>query len=214
MQSVERDKKRRGLKVIMKLRSHTISDWASALHLAAYCDRLGVVELLVEHGVALDPHVFHWAAEGDSKDGVEFPVQSGVNPDQVTDPFWRRGETAVHIAARRDNSAIAETLLNHHARTNIKARHPQTVLHRAGISVLTLLNSRGLVHSQLNNNGYSKMHQCIQYSYSEFACLLIDAGVDINTTNWEGKTPVQTAAEKGLSRVVEKLVEKGATRPS
>jgi ankyrin repeat protein len=39
--------------------------------------------------------------------------------------------------------------------------------------------------------------------------LLLDAGVDINTTNWEGKTPVQTAAEKGLSRVVEKLVEKG-----
>jgi ankyrin repeat protein len=183
MQSVERDKKRRGLKVIMKLRSHTISNWASALHLAAYCDRLGVVELLVEHRVSLDPYVLHWAAEGDSEDGVEFPVQSGVNPDQVTDPFWRRGETAVHIAARRDNSAIAETLLNHHARTNIKASHLQTVLHRAGISVLTLLNSRGLVHSQLNNNGYSKMHQCIQYSYSEFACLLIDAGVDINTTN-------------------------------
>jgi len=104
----------------MKLRSHTISDWASALYLAAYYDRLGVVDLLVEHGVALDPHVLHWAAEGDSKDVVEFLIQSGVNLDQVTDPFWRQGETALHIAARRDNSAIAETLLNHHARTDIR----------------------------------------------------------------------------------------------
>ncbi|PMD20733.1 hypothetical protein NA56DRAFT_704533 [Hyaloscypha hepaticicola] len=62
-------------------------DWASALYLAAYYDRLGVVDLLVEHGVALDPHVLHWAAEGDSKDVVEFLIQSGVNLDQVTDPF-------------------------------------------------------------------------------------------------------------------------------
>lgn len=120
----------------------------------------------------------------------------------------------MHIAARRDNSAIAETLLNHHARTDIKASHLQIVLHRAGILVLTLLIGRGLVHSQLNNYEYSKMHQCIQYYYFEFACLLIDSVVDINTTNWEGKTLVQTAVEKGLSRVVEKLVEKGATRPS
>jgi hypothetical protein len=44
------------------------------LYLAAYYDRLGVVELLVEHEVALDPHVLHWAAEGDSKDVVEFLI--------------------------------------------------------------------------------------------------------------------------------------------
>ena len=62
----------------MKLRSHTISDWASALHVAAYYDRLGVVELLVEHGVAVDLHVLHWAAEGDSKDVVEFLIQQDL----------------------------------------------------------------------------------------------------------------------------------------
>jgi ankyrin repeat protein len=92
----------------------------------------------------------------------------------------RAGETALHYAARTEDIALVQLLLDRGA--NIKAK---------------------------NNNGRTALHIAVENENTAVVQLLLDWGADVNAKDWLVETALHAAAEHGSEAIVQLLLDRG-----
>ena len=155
---------------------------ATALHAAAYADRLAVVNRLVQRGasvVAKDNHGYlplHMAAEAGALDVVLLLRARGSPVDCST----AAGLTAVELASARGHVAVVRELL------------------RKG-AVLEAPPAR--------KRSDSLLHIAARHGQLDLVGFLLGLGLSPNAVNASGRTPLHVAVEAGHAAVVAKLME-------
>ena len=155
---------------------------ATALHAAAYADRLAVVKRLVQRGasvVAKDNEGYlplHMAAEAGALDVVVFLRQRGSPVDCNTGA----GVTAVELASAHGHVAVMQALL------------------RMGAVLEAPLAKK---------RSDSPLHIAAKHGQVDVVSFLLDMGMSPNGVNASGQTPLLLAVESGHASVVRKLME-------
>lgn len=132
-----------------------------------------------------------------------------------------KGETALHIAARKDHSHVIEYLIAMGADVNAKKENGNTPVcevipaDTAHIfRTVTMMVSKGAdIHVQ-NNEGNTLLHlSCLQanshtsYQLAEF---FVNEGLSVHTANKKGQTPLHLAVWSGHVNIVQMLIAQGA----
>ena len=124
-------------------------------------------------------------------------------------------ESQLHLAVRQDLCYIAESLLDHGMDPDIKTPDGSTPLHwatiRGNLPLVELLLKRGAGIDAQNCARETVLHTCLQYnSHSEIISFLLRWGISLNEMDSQGRTSLHLAAQRGLSKAVMSMVEKGA----
>lgn len=214
---------RKGADIRTKYRSGT-----SPLHLAASRGLTGVVQLLLARGVPVndsgaDGAPLDEAAWNGHADAARALIAAGANVNRRNE---ETGATALHAAAAKGHTEVAQLLLDAHADLdaldNSGATPLDDALHYRQIKVANLLLSRGgkMNFSQLRGAaparpegigqaGPRALHDAILRGQAELVAVLIEQGADVNAPGPQGTTPMEDACLKGFAEIVEMLLAKG-----
>ncbi|ESO83612.1 hypothetical protein LOTGIDRAFT_169079 [Lottia gigantea] len=136
------------------------------------------------------------------------------------------GKTALHSAARADDSSLMEMIINKGCAVNLQVcsvlcKDPNInpgLVNREGFNALQLAVFKGhsfavdkilgvadkSVVNVKNWNGNTLLHIAIEKNNTDYAKLLIEKGnADINSKNIQGQTPLWLAAKKGCLESVQ-----------
>lgn len=113
------------------------------------------------------------------------------------------GNTPLHHSV---NEATTQALLNAGADVNAVNNHSATPLHysaQAGAAhMIELLHDRGADMDAQDENGHSPLHHSVNGVTTQ---ALLDAGVNVNSVNNYGATPLHYAAEAGRGHMLKPL---------
>ena len=164
------------------------------LHYAASLDLSNVAQILLEAGMSADARI------KDDNEALSSTVRQtllnfGPFPKMLR---WRRGETALHVAAMADSPNVAGALIDRGADVSAKNIRGDVPLHLAAWTnareVAVLLIDRGADVNAKNYDGTTPLHWAAWENASEVSVLLIDRGADVNANDNEGFTPLHWAA--------------------
>jgi ankyrin repeat protein len=142
-----------------------------------------------------------------------------------------RGETALHLAAKRGKTYAVQMLLEKGASEYCETKNQKTPLtlalengheRTANLLKLTkpfsrimktprLLTQNGISHEDLKNNNEFRLHLAAYSGNVKKVKLLIDEGEIVNAVTNNRETPLHIAAFKGNVDIAELLIEKGAS---
>ena len=125
-----------------------------------------------------------------------------------------KGQTDLHIAARRNLPVLALSLLNQGAAVDAKSNNGWTPLHWAafidGSSVAQVLLSNGAAVDAKSNNGWTPLHRAAYKDGSSVAQVLLSNGAAVDAKSNNGWTPLHWAAFIDGSSVAQVLLSNGA----
>jgi len=164
---------------------------------------------------------FLWAVRAGRREAAALLLAAGVDPDQRIS-----GETPLHAAAYRGDSAMVALLLRHGAKVDAAGRNGATALHRAvgypegsdatapmspeRLAVVRLLLESGASGRARGFLGDTPLHLAASQGYAEAVALLVEHGADVGARNDSRSTPLHDAAMQGRGDVVSLLLAKGA----
>ncbi|CAL4085443.1 unnamed protein product [Meganyctiphanes norvegica] len=210
------------------------------IHIATQAQKLESLKTLLKNGAqvtlldSVGETALHSAVAERWQDGILELLQHGASPDKFSEPKSPIQElcpqTALHIAVKKGDNQSAALLLRKSPDLSLCDGLEQTILHMAAqahsIKLLTRLLHDPSCHnmiSQKDVKGNSVLHVAIQNSNIEeeqedemdntilkVVDLLIKNGIDVNSTNLDGESPVYIAAKNRLPKVAKKLFESGA----
>jgi ankyrin repeat protein len=153
------------------------------------------------------------AAMKDDRDAVRALLKQGADAGAAQGD----GMTALHWAAERGDSELAEMLLyagaNAGAVTRIGQYTPLHLAAKAGNAavVAALLKGGASVAARTTTSGVTPLHLAASAGSPEVVKALIDAGADVNARESEwGQTPLIFAASLNRAEVIRALLAKGA----
>ncbi|KAL3900854.1 MAG: hypothetical protein SGPRY_012381 [Prymnesium sp.] len=117
---------------------------------------------------------------------------------------------ALHLAAAEGNVQAVEVLLNAHADPNMKDRWGGTPLRDAvregHVKVAQMIRDAGgrLAFSQAEE--FAEMSARVQNSDGDGISMLVDCGVDVNETDYLGRTALHVAASTGRANMAKLLL--------
>lgn len=158
-------------------------DGESALHMAAYHNRLDMVNVLL--GAKADPNALDRKGKTplrrayDSPDVAAALLAAGADPNAAD----KNGNTALHRAAEDDHVDVAGPLLAASANPNL-----------------------------LNDDDLSPLHTAAIFGKAHIAKLLLGAGAEVDSKGCGGNTALHFAAYGGCQQVGKVLLEAGADR--
>ena len=163
----------------------------TALHAAVLRSQVQLVEALLEHGADLNAVVEHGTP------GRRFSADYSIRSQQIgTDAFW--------LAAKYGEVEILRTLAEHGA-------DPFVVHSNMSTLQVAIGNSGPSSQDRRDRSGNAAPDRAEEEQRTlELARILIDLGVDVNTANRRGETPLHDAVRKRFGSVVEFLVARGA----
>lgn len=150
------------------------------------------------------------AVEENSLQRARDALARGANPNVP----YIDGETVLMVAARNDNPAMIDLLLENDANPRMSDDEDNTALHwaarRASGDTLSLLiqgtlDAGGDLDS-LNANGETPLVVAVRQDNAEAVRLLIDAGADVDVTDFTGRSARDWGAVS-RSRTIRNLVE-------
>ena len=187
-------------------------DWTD-LHYAALLNLPGVVEALIDAGMAADVRLkTGWLPFGDALKVTLAALEHG-------DEFktWKaRGKTPLMVAAVADARAAAEALLAQGADIEAKSDYGLTPLHWAAYGnareTTELLLTKGADIKATDNQRATPLHWAarVRGDARETAAFLLAKGADIKATDDGGSTPLHWAALGNSRKTAELLLATGA----
>lgn len=197
-----------------------IGEGRTPLHWAVANRHPAVVRYLLEHGAPLELGArsdrgstpLHLAADLGDPALIGLLLDAGADL-QAEDLFQL---TPLHRAAQADRLEALEYLLARGADPNARDRVGKTPLmlacrHRSADLVARLLDA-GADPGAHSVTGMTAVHYAAQYSPAALQ-ILADRGVDLDTPDREGQTPLMTLARGGIARnwpAIQLLLEQGA----
>ena len=131
-----------------------------------------------------------------------------------TEIAWQDNDdsmTPIHCAVQNGHLEVVRAIIEHDpGLVNIGIEFDQTPLYDAitygqvDIARLLLENN-----ARISEHDFS-LHVAVRNNCFESVCLLVEAGIDLDTLDGEGYAPLHRAAENGRLDIVNKLIEHGA----
>ncbi|XP_062068558.1 ankyrin repeat domain-containing protein 31 isoform X2 [Lepus europaeus] len=139
----------------------------------------------------------------------EASVLLGKFPEKKTAGINKRnarGESRLHLAARRGNLSLVKTLIDSGANVNLKDHAGWTPLHEAsqkGCSdvIIELLNAGANVNCG-NLDGILPLHDAVANSHLQAAEILLQHGADPNQKHHNKKTALDEAGDEGMRELL------------
>jgi len=195
------------------------NDGWSALHWAAYMNRLDVIKVLIENGadVNIRERIYnvtplHRAVCKGHLDAAKFLIDKGAD---VKIKF-KNGGTMLHSPGTFET---AKLLIDNGADVNAKDDHGITPLH--SIAVKDNLNTVQKVLFEKNGGtvntyktDFEKYQDAAEKVTTEIAELLIKNGADVNAKDEKGNTPLSNAKAANNKALIELLEKYNATAAS
>jgi ankyrin repeat protein len=184
------------------------SDLIREFMIAAHNDLQKVKEMLAEHPDWININ-YDWGPGG-----WETPIQAGAHMGnrEITEYLLSQGAPMIIVAAamlgRIDD--VKKILDADPTQANARGGHGIRLMFHAAMSgnveVAKLLKERGC-----SEDYDSALHGAIMFGHYEMVKWLLENGAqDVNATDFQGKTPLTIAEEKGLTQIAELLRARGA----
>jgi ankyrin repeat protein len=186
------------------------NDGWSALHWAAYMNRLDVIKLLIENGVDVnirdrinDVTPLYWAVHKGHLDAAKLLIAKGAD---VKIKF-KNGGTILHGPGTLET---AKLLIDNRADVNAKDDHGTTPLHsiadKGGLNAVqrVLFDKNGGTVDTYKTD-FEKYRDAAEKVTAEIAELLIKNGADINAKDEKGNTPLSLAKAAKNKALIELL---------
>ncbi|KAH0559956.1 hypothetical protein GP486_003522 [Trichoglossum hirsutum] len=199
------------------LSEHTNCPGRTALHFAAEKGYEQLVRLLLDtssdQDIEIDlDSILLLAARNGHAGIVKFLLERGVDPNAAGD----NGVTALHESAIGGFDSTVLLLLEHGADIKAKTRDQETPIylsskHGHESTSRILMEKFGSFKPAQPYEYEQALHSAAGNGEEACVLLLLKLGFDPDgNTNGIGETPLHSAAEKGLSSIVEALLEHGA----
>lgn len=160
----------------------------------------------------------HWAARyGHTRVAEILLRHSCINKQDSSNGF-----TPLHLAVRARQAAVIDVLLRNNADVNIQDKEHNTPLHLAAKKncwqIVAKLLQAGAKVSIKDRDQQSPLHCAVVKKREEArlseqcktVSLLLDAGLDVNSVDELGWTPLHEAAIHGNANMIKLLLSKGA----
>ena len=179
---------------------------ATPLHWAASGTAPFFVKLLLEHGGDQDAKdiygrtPLHWVARSGKGSSVDHLTKAGAFVEQSDHEGFR----PLHRAAWYANISALKDLVYNKANVNASNDAGQTALH--------LVVKGFVLDSEIQDTALLRLRfETLNFKhYAKIAGFLARHEVDMNHTDFKGRTPMHIAAVRGFSPLVEKLFELGS----
>jgi ankyrin repeat protein len=201
-------------------------DGMTALHWAAWHDRMDAATLLIEHGADADASnrygvtPLSLACQNGNPKLVRALLEAGANA-KTSLPG---GETVLMIAARTGRIGAVEALLDRRADVNAKDRRGQTAVMWAAsegrADVVSLLIEHGADFQTPLRSGFTPLFFAVREGRTDAVRVLLKAGVDVNEAMRpksgggraprDGMSPLLLAVENGHFELAVDLLQAGA----
>lgn len=202
----------------------------TALHLAAKCGSVGIVEqLLLLKGIEsmhLDTDRFlpvHRAAANGHAEIVSLLLGTGDSTNIINSQN-RSGQTLLHLASHNGHSRVVQLLLEGDGfqsslpiDLNITDSKKQTALHLAAYKgyagiVKMLLARVGVNVNIVDLSKQTALHLATYKGYAGMVKMILDrVDVDVNIVDWKKQTALHLAAYKGYAGIVKMIVASNHT---
>jgi len=166
--------------------------------------------------------LIHFPAKAGDLEAVQCIIKGGGKADQRDTKYDNVGVTAALVAAQHGHPEIVKYLMQNGADPNTAEYGPPTEagnmpLHQAarfggskGLEMAEYLLGIGAKVDYKGSGGWSALTYAAERNNVAIALKLIEAGADVNWSDWDMGTPVHRAAKNGHVDVIRVLVENGA----
>ena len=184
------------------------------LHYAALRNHKEVVEFLIDKGAnikPLPPDLLQLVCWSGYREMAEFLIQKGANVDAEDNCDE---ESSLYAVWNNQQDAL-ELLLAHGADVNAADLWGWSLLHYTACygqleMTRTLLNNGADPNIIERGTGQTPLHCAVGRGQKTVAEMLLVHRANVNVKDWDGKTPMSLAKEKGHTEIVELLRKHGA----
>jgi ankyrin repeat protein len=198
------------------VRSRSLTDDATPLHLASRFGHRDVTRFLLERGVdhsAWDKYGYtplHQASGSGHVEVARMLIERGAD-HSAQDKY---GYTPLHRASGSGHVEVARMLVDRGANLSAQNNDGDTPLHRASgsghVEIARMFIDRGANLSARNNDGDTPLHRALGSGHVEVARMLIERGADVSAQDNDGNTPLHLASQMGYVAAARILTERGA----
>lgn len=186
----------------------------TAMIMAVNFGQTEVAELLLSSGV--QPDIHEAAAIGDTNRARTLLDDEPA----LLDSYSLEGFTPLALAAHFGHIEVARFLIDRGANVNDISQHPMKLrpLHAAlfgrktEMALLLVDHGADLDATRggagMPRAGWTALHYCARYGFSELAKTLVDRGADLNVVDDEGRSPLDVATDAGNEKIVALFCER------
>ena len=189
----------------------------SKLHMATILGETELVKELIQNGNQVNCQTrkkispLLLAVFLDRHEIVTLLLESGANPNQISEPYF---ETPFQMAVIWGKRLAIEMMLDHGADLESKVGTGCSVLHLAikyeQIEIAKFLMKKGVHVNSTDNVLQTPLHLAVILRRYEIIPCLLDYEANTNTTNYSKSTPLQIATKYCLREAMEILMKSGA----
>ena len=147
------------------------------------------------------------AVEDNNISDITRLLAKGVDPNSPDE----QGNTLFMVVVRQKNTALADLLINAGAKLNLRNKHGETAIMLASYSGLRdIVEKLYIKGAEINHKGWNPLIYAATGGHAKIITLLLDGGVQINSTSPNGTTALMMAVRGNHSDAVKALLKNGA----
>ena len=124
-------------------------------------------------------------------------------------------QTALHLASFRGNIEVIKILISNHAEINALTTNGYNMIHKAAMgnkpsSIVYFNKKYNMDLEATDENKMTALHLATLSCMENSVIYLLNLGVNVNSQDKDGNTPLHFAIKKSQIRLIKKLIQRGA----